>query len=394
MKKIVITSLVAAFAAAANSAPLVTVGDQMDIFFKGAVLMNYNSNITYASDKKIDDVSGTIRLGGEVDYGRSSKFKANLKAYEDFTKYASHGEFDCNLAHLAANASYVEANWKVSAFFAFDQNRQNTTDTLIAARDQGQLVNFNNWAAGFNGEYDFTEKVFATLGFKWTQIEYTSTNSFGQKWDDIYSSYNVYSVPVSVYYRVTQKISAGLSYQYRNTEYYSGPNSYALWGKERDDHFIGVTVLGEIAPKLTCEVYLGAQNRDVDGIDSGDEWSFATRITLGYEVSEKMGVYAKFNRDFGNSATRDSIVNTGGEIGMNYYFNPKVYGTASFAYTDSKYEFTNRKDKTIWTRLGVTYVPNKFVSFGVNYNYLNNDSSYSWACYNQHLVSLNAMLRY
>ena len=132
MKKIVITSLLSAFAMAAHAAPLVTIGDETDIHFRGAVLGNYNSNVTYASNssKKIDDYAGTLRLGLEANYGHSSKFKANFTYYEDFTKYVDHSEFDCNLAHIAENASYIESNWSSHAWFTFDQNRQNDNDLL------------------------------------------------------------------------------------------------------------------------------------------------------------------------------------------------------------------------------------------------------------------------
>ena len=397
MKKIVITSLLSAFAMAANAAPLVTIGDQMDIFFNGAVMGNYNTNVTYASksDKKIDDFAGTLRLGAEADYGRSSKFKANLKFFEDFTKYVDHKELDNNLAHIAAKASYEEANWNVKTYFKFDQNRQNTTDMILVGGvydigNDGRLVTFNTWNVGASGSYDFTEKVYGTIGFDFHETDYT------HGWNTRYSSFNMYSVPVSVLYRITQKVAVGLSYQYRYTDFYDGPLGQYGLGDNRTDNFVGVTVMGEIAPKLTCEAYLGGQNRSYTSAVSGttDDWSIAANAKLGYEVSEKMGVYIKAIRDFGNSAARYSTKITSCEGGVNYYFNPKIVATASLAYIDTDYDSINRDDDTIWARVGVAYVPNKFVTLGINYNYQNNESTLNTACYNQHIVSFNAMLRY
>lgn len=397
MKKVLVSSLLSACAVAASAAPFITVGDQLDIFFRGAVIGNYNSNITYASQNKIDDYAGTLRLGGEMDYGRQSKFKANLKVHEDLTKYVDHKEFDSNLLHIAANTSYTEASWSVAAYFKFDQNRDNTSDTTVLAGNQGLLVRYNNWNAGVKGSYDFSEKIYGTVGFDWLRKEFVGSDN-GRVWSDIYSSYDIYSLPVSLLYRVTQKIAVGLSYQYRHTDYFDGDPSYkALFGTERDDHFIGVTATGEIAPKLTCEVYIGAQNRSTPETmlrESEDSWSFTGNITLGYEVSEKLGVYVRGSRDFGGSATRENIIYTTVEGGLNYYFNPKVVGTASLTYQDGNYQSTDRTDHTIWTRVGVSYMPNKFFSFGVNYNYLNNESNVSYACYQQHIVSFNANLKY
>ena len=100
MKKIIISSVVAAAALSANAAPLVTIGDQLDLFFRGAVTGKWDSNITYAAmkDKKVDDYSAVFRLGAEADYGRNSKFKANVKFFEDMTRYLEQKKFNSNLS--------------------------------------------------------------------------------------------------------------------------------------------------------------------------------------------------------------------------------------------------------------------------------------------------------
>ena len=390
MKKLAIISVLSAIALSANAAPLVTIGDQMDIFFRGAVMGNYNSNVTYAHGNKLDDYAGTLRLGGELDYGRTSKFKANIKMYEDMTKYADHREFNSNLAHIKATASYVESSWKVSAHFSFDQCKQNSADTTIANQD-GYLVNYNSWTGGINGSYDFSEKVYGTIGFNWDEIEYI------HKWEKIYTSYATYSIPASILYRVTQKVAVGLSYQYRYTDILDGNKANILrFGDARKDHFIGLTVNGEIAPKLTCEAYLGAENRSYNNSTEYDDsdWTMAMNILLGYEVSEKMGVYLKAARDFGTSASNYSQENTSCEMGVNYYINPKVVANASLKYELSDYQGIDRQDDTIWAKIGVSYIPNKFVTLGLSYNYINNESDIEAATYNQHLVSFEASLRY
>ena len=90
MKKLITSSVLLAAAVSASAAPLVTIGDQLDLFFKGAVIGKWDSNITYTSnkDKQLNDYSSVFRLGAEADYGRNSKFKANVKFYEDLTRYA------------------------------------------------------------------------------------------------------------------------------------------------------------------------------------------------------------------------------------------------------------------------------------------------------------------
>ena len=222
MKKLITSSVLLAAAVSASAAPLVTIGDQLDLFFKGSVIGKWDSNITYTNDnnRKLNDYSAIFRLGAEADYGRNSKFKANVKFYEDLTRYAEQKQFNSNLAHVAANASYTEANYSVKGYFSFDQRFQNSA-TTTTANQQGELVRFNSWAAGGEGTYDFSEKLFGEVGMNWNRTEYLG------KWTASYSDNDVYSVPVSLLYKVTQKISVGLTYQYRYTEFSGGVSNYS-----------------------------------------------------------------------------------------------------------------------------------------------------------------------
>ena len=391
MKKLITSSVLLAAAVSASAAPLVTIGDQLDLFFKGAVIGKWDSNITYTSDKnkQLNDYSSVFRLGAEADYGRNSKFKANVKFYEDLTRYADQKQFNSNLAHVAANASYTEANYSIKGVFSFDQRFQNSA-TTTEANQTGSLVRFNSWLAGAEGTYDFSEKLFGELGVNWNRTEYLGN------WSDLYADNDVYSVPVSLLYKVTQKVSVGLTYQYRYTEFSGGQSSYAdLYGSEREDHFAGVTVRGDILPKLNVSAYAGIAYRDIKDAQSSDDTTFALRATLSYELTEKIGLFATGKRDFGNGASRQSSVDTGCEFGANYMLNQFVMFTTSFAYTFTDYmSGYDREDDEFCGRIGVSYKPNKFLTLGANYRYLDNSSSVKTASYMQHLVDISVSVKY
>ena len=391
MKKLITSSVLLAAAVSASAAPLVTIGDQLDLFFKGAVIGKWDSNITYTSDKnkQLNDYSSVFRLGAEADYGRNSKFKANVKFYEDLTRYADQKQFNSNLAHVAANASYTEANYSIKGVFSFDQRFQNSA-TTTEANQTGSLVRFNSWLAGAEGTYDFSEKLFGELGVNWNRTEYLGN------WSDLYADNDVYSVPVSLLYKVTQKVSVGLTYQYRYTEFSGGQSSYAdLYGSEREDHFAGVTVRGDILPKLNVSAYAGIAYRDIKDAQSSDDTTFALRATLSYELTEKIGLFATGKRDFGNGASRQSSVDTGCEFGANYMMNQFVMFTTSFAYTYTDYiSGYDREDDEFCGRIGVSYKPNKFLTLGANYRYLDNSSSVKSASYMQHLVDISVSVKY
>lgn len=378
-------------ALSANAAPLVTIGDQLDIFFRGAVTGSWNSNVTYTgSSNKINDYAAIFRLGAEADYGRNSKFKANVKFFEDLTRYAQHKEFNSNLSHVMATASYTEQVLKIDANFSFDQRFQNSSTTI----QNDALVRYDEYNAGINAVYNFSDKLDGELGGMWQYTEY-----IGQ-WSRLYSDVDVYSIPVSLLYRITPKISAGLTYQYRYTEFSGGDPSACSGGDTRNDHFGGVTVRGELLPKLTAMVYAGVTYRDPSGspcVDGQDETTFAFRATFGYEVSEKLGLFATGYRDFGNGASRQSAINSGCEIGANYYFSEFIRSTASFSYVNSNYATYrgyDRDDDAFAGRIGVSYLPNKFITLSANYRFITNSSNIAGWTYNQHLVDISVALKY
>ncbi len=392
MKKIFATSIFAMAALSSNAAPLVTIGDQLDLFFRGSVTGSWNSNVTYtSSSNKINDYSAIFRLGAEADYGRNSKFKANVKFFEDLTRYAQHKEFNSNLSHVAATASYTEQVLKIDANFSFDQLFQNTTTTI----QDNALVRYNEYNAGINATYNFSDKIDGEIGGMWQYTEYLGN------WSSEYSDVDVYSIPVSLLYRITPKISAGLTYQYRYTEFSGGNPLNVLYGGDaRNDHFGGVTVRGELLPKLSAMVYAGVTYRDPSGsilVDDQDDTTFAFRATFGYEVSEKLGLFATGYRDFGNGASRQSAINSGCEVGANYYFSEFIRSTASFSYVNSNYATYNgydRDDDTYVGRVGLSYLPNKFLTLSANYRFMNNSSNISSCTYNQHLVDISVAVKY
>ena len=321
-------------------------------------------------------------------------FNKRVKFFEDMTRYVEQKKFNSNLSSVFANASYSEQNLTVSANFSYEQLFQNKSDT-IDANNVGELVRFNNYNANLRIAYDFTDKIDAEIGGTWQYTEYLG------HWSESYSDVDVYAIPVSVYYKITEKISAGLTYQYRYSEFTGGLPSYSDdYGTNRNDHFGGVTVRGELLPKLTATAYAGVTYRDPGGsyyVRNDDDTTFAFSATLGYALTEKVGLFAKGSRDFGNAATRQSSINTSGEFGINYKPFEQILTTASFIYWNTQYQMnmgTDREDDTYLARVGVSYLPNKFITVSANYRYFCNSSNVAFATYNQHLIDITFAVKY
>ncbi len=384
MKKLITIYALIAASAAVNAAPLVTIGDELDLFFTGAVTGSWESNITYTqAPNKKDDYSLKIRLGAEADYGRNNKFKFNVKFYEDLTRYSQYSQFNSNLANVFVNASYTETVFKVAANFSYRQLKQNSSEII----QQADLVRRDQYNSGIIGTYDFSDKLFGEVGFNWFWEKFIG------EWADIYSNQMIYTVPVSLFYNVTEKIAAGLTYQYRYTTF-DGGMTYATsgYGNSRNDHFGGVTIRGILLPKLSATANAGVVYRSVDNFENETTFSFSA--TLGYELTEKVGLFARGFRDYGSGAQRQSQTLTGGEFGVNYDFSDYISSVASFTYQNVDYNWYDRNDDEYIFRAGLIYKPNKFIQISANYRYLDNASNLRTGCYNDHLVDLTFSVRY
>ncbi len=393
MKKIAMYMAVLGLAASANAAPLVTIGDEVDVFFKGAVIGKWDSNVYLGSgaagSPKVDDYVLTVRLGAELDYGKNSKFKANIKFFEDINRYASESHLNNELANVIAKVSYVDERYRGDADFSYRQFQQNSA--TIRGGINGDQVRYDTYNAGFMNTYNFTDKLMGELSIRYYRqhfLEYTNT----------YSDNNCISVPLNILYQVTEKINAGFSYQYRRTTFSGGdPTSAALYGSSRDDHFVGVNVRGEIFEKLTGSLYFGATNREMNDalVDDSSSWNFTMSANLAYQVTEKLVTTLDFYRDFNSGASRQNIVNTGVVLGSRYAITEFVAARASLRYENSKYEsYGDRTDDEYSANIGLTYTPCKYITVGADYNYLMNSSTSASATYNQHLVSLNVSVKY
>lgn len=395
MKKIAMYMAVLGLAASANAAPLVTIGDEVDVFFKGAVIGKWDSNVYLgtgaASSPKVDDYILTVRLGAELDYGKNSKVKANIKFFEDINRYSNLSHLNNELANVIAKVSYVDERYRGDADFSYSQLQQNNSTMLGAGGNPGDQVRYDTYNAGLMNTYLFTDKITGELSIRYYRQHFL-------EYSDIYSDNNCISVPLNILYQVTEKINAGLSYQYRRTTFSGGDPWSAMYGDARDDHFIGVNVRGEIFEKLTGSLYFGATHRQLDNAviaDNSSDWNFTMNANLAYQATEKLVATLDFYRDYNSGASRQNIVNTGVVLGSRYAITEFVSANASLRYENSKYEsYGDRTDDEYSLSMGLTYTPCKYITVGANYSYYMNSSSVAAATYNRHLVSLDVSVKY
>ena len=399
MKKIaLIASAAIVSCATLNAAPLFTIGDQVDVFFKASVLGNWNSNIYSRNADKVNDYSYTVRLGFEANYGRNSKFKASVRFHEDIVRYIKESKSNKNSTNVFANASYAEERWSVLTSFSYTQVSANTESMLHFTNN---LIRRDLFNASIKGTYDFTDKLNGEAGFSWFREAFIDNPAFNGGY--LYSDRDTFMMPASILYRITDKINAGLTYQYRTTSYTKGnPASHVTYGDNLDDHYVGLTLRGELFPRLSTETTFGWAFRDLyeaNGGEGSTESTFSFSSRFDYLVTDKLSLFAMGYRDFGNGAARQSTINTGMRTGFNYTLNSFIKAYGSFGYTYSEYAVLSaatvaRSDDFFSFHCGLSYKPNRYLTFGASYSYYINDSNIDASNYNKHIVELSADLRY
>ncbi len=403
MKKLATSIAAAALALAAqssslNAAPLVSIGDTVDIFFKGGISGQYRSNV-FNNPRKEDDYIGIISPGLEVNIGRNSNANVRIIFREDLYYYNEYASQNVQNANVFVDGVYNSGPLTSSAGFSFVQRQQNTASTAGAAAALAtNQVRTDNYRAYLKGEYDISPKTFATGAFEFSHIDYTNNQDFG----NAYSNNTQYSTPWNVYYRYSPKLGIGLGYRFRYTDVDNNSNATVPTSRNPGDfldNFVSLAIRGELYPKLTTRLNLGWQNRSFNSQGLSSDNTLSVLSAFDYTYSPKLVFSAGFNRDFGTGAIGQSTINTGGYISASYDFSDYIAATARFGMINTDYTGVTtggikRSDDTIRSSFAVTYTPNVYLQFTAAYSYIDNDSNINSSSFMGHTVDLSASLRY
>ncbi|GHB97653.1 hypothetical protein [Cerasicoccus arenae] len=457
-KSLVAVAAMIGSSAVMNAAPLISIGDSVDVFFNGSTNAQWRSNLFYTDG--IDNLqsavianspAGTVAFptlaanggaaviarpkvdawvfyvspGVEVNVGRNSNASLTLYFREDFLFYTRYSdELNTELANLFIDGSYDFGNLTTSAGFSFVQTQQNSPQTN-GTNFVANLVETNQLNAYADANYDISPKAWASAGFSWSQTDYTNNDEF----QDRYSNNNIYSAPVSFFWRITPKLSVGPSFRFRYTDPSANGGFTGIVGttpigptprvtpSDYYDYFFNIAVQGEVLPKLNVGLNVGYQFRDpgrdrvttTAGISRTSSQSQRHQFTIvadaEYEITPKLMSYVNFYHDFGVGAEGQTVVNLGGDTGVLYQFNNYISSNLEFGMENSDYQDTQgRNDLTTTSSFSVNYNPNLYWQFSVGYFYMNNNSTgnvtaanlsgNTGASFQAHTINMQATFRY
>ncbi len=365
----------------AVSAPLVSIGDTVDIFFRGDVKAQYNTNIFSNSANKVDDFVFTFSPGVEIAAGRTDNANITLIFREDFVRYHRASNLNADLSNLFIDGFYRSGPATISSGFTFYQTQQPTGDLNVV----NNLVRRNIYRAYAELEYDITERVVGDVGFSWNRTAF-------QTFQNQYHDRDVYSAPLNILYRVTPKLNVGLGYRYRYTDIDLSTGPTPTTSSDYQDHFYSVALRGDILPKVYATMNVGATTRVSHGNNTTDDTTFTADTSFRWDMTPKSDLALSLNRDFNTSGAGTTITRTGGDLRATYLLTEFIQSSAFFGYTVNDYSNSPRTDYTTVVGGNLSYTPNSYLRFGAGYTYQNNDSDVS--AYQSHIISLSASLRY
>ena len=109
------------------AAPLVSIGDNTDIYFNGSSSLRWASNIFRNEEDEESDLSWTISPGLEVNLGRGiSNADFTVITRYDIVRYEDNDRLDTELFHIEALGTYETSRLNLNGSASYDETKINT----------------------------------------------------------------------------------------------------------------------------------------------------------------------------------------------------------------------------------------------------------------------------
>jgi outer membrane protein assembly factor BamA len=385
----------------ATAAPLVSIGDNTDIFFNGSSSLRWSSNIFSDAGNEESDVSWTVSPGFEINVGRGvSNADLTVITRYDVVKYQDNDQLDTELFHLEALGSYETGRLELSSSFSFGEYKLNSGDRNVVA----DLVEFDDTKGDLEAEYQFSQKFSFSAGLVYTDREF-------QTYQDIFSNRETTRFPLNVYYELTPKLDLSLGYDYSKTDIEGGNSFGGLYdpiaGYEQDSDFFNIGLRGNIGTKLTGFFKIGYRDVNADNtnlttnggvfdssIERSDRNMLGLDASLTWMASNKLSYQLALSRDYDTGALGQSREVSSAKLTGNYTIDSQWTAMANLGYSDRDSTYIGRQEEQLSGGLRFMYSLNEYWRFSAGYSYYENDSNQASRSYENEILDLTAILRY
>jgi len=197
----------ALFPSLAAGAPLISIGDHIDVFFEGSAGIQYNTNVFNDPSNEEEDLAFIFSPGLEVSLGRNASGNITLRYFEEIVRYSDLDNIDRNNSNVFLDGSYETARSSFTLSASWQEVTQNTSDVNL----QGVLVDREIGQVFGGGEYEITPKTSVRGGIRFIDTQFDDETQ-------LFNDRQSVTVPVTFFYEYSQKLDVGLGYRYRNTD--------------------------------------------------------------------------------------------------------------------------------------------------------------------------------
>ena len=353
----------------------------------------YNDNIYLSETDEDADTIFTISPGLELSTGDESRSKMSLRFVENILFYMDETDNNRALENIDFLFSHGGEGQKlkltVAAGFHHNQSASGR-DTYT----KGTMTRSYNYYANGIVSYKLGEKTSVRSGFKWTGLTYQNSSA-----KFYYNDRQQYSIPLYLYYAVTEKLNAGLTAEYRYVDL-----ATSGWNRQRglsagteQVWFFGLSAEGNAWEKLSLNGRIGVTTSDysrrtIDNLDGKD--TFGMSITADYQATEKLSTALTLNRDFELGSAAEGILATGATLSANYRIDDFWSANASLGYRLDDYRSSAREDDIYKASVGASYAINEWASAYANYSLAIDESNQKGSDYTNNIVTVGVSLRY
>lgn len=393
------------FTAVVQASPLISIGENLDVFFDGSSSLRWQSNVFYDDQKEEEDLLLVISPGLEVNVGRGrSNLDLSLITRYDIMRYDDLSNLDDEYFHIKAIGAYRSGRWDLNGQVSFDEE-QSTSGQEGGIRARGKIIHSDNVRANVGGEYYLSPKFSIGSAVRYYDKAYAN--------DDQLTDLESFTIPMDIFYELTPKVDLSVGYDYKMENIGKSEIGTTSYGRfidsyDKESHYFNVGARGDLLPKLNGYFKVGYRMTDADDsrsvtfrpslstfseIRRDSQSMLGMNANLTHSTTPKLTTQGTLSRDFGVGGQGQSTTNTSADLSASYSFSNYISASFSFGYTLREYEESD-DDHVYRSGVRVSYVPNQYWRFSSGYSYIENDSDRVTQGYENHTIDLSASLRY
>lgn len=379
--------------------PVLRIGSELDMFITAKARVEYTDNLFYRSTPSatLDDEALSFELtpGLDFQYGKDLPLSASLtlaRTYVDFID-SDHNPLDDEQDAITFSANYDGGGpLLVSLGASYVETARNNAEFQALLGELATLVRQSAASRSLSLTYGFTEKLSATLGARSTAIRY-----YDQSVGSSLTNSKGFGIPLDLRFKTTEKLVAGLSFDFGSTDIHNPNTGAFLWSYDRS--FYGINLSYQPTEKLQGEFKAGLQSTEYDFGSKNDTPSYT--LSLTHSITDKLDQSFSVGQEASTSPTGSVSDSLRVSYGLSHANSEAWRSSFRLGYSDASVDqvvnpltpsVSGSNDvRTVNVSLGVTYSPDDHWSFGANYSFSRTLEPNE---YNINQVSLEASLRW